>query len=144
MSQQMFCPYELIFFLTITGAARGSQNIQMFLPPFGRSYISGPRTQCTATHGGVTSVQSPGKIFCSYIGYLKQTPALRRVKVSVLMRLILNDSQISDQSAPHDRPQSRALSCPTHCSQLTPLKSGGQLDLGEWEGYVAIARQVTT
>ena len=93
---------------------------------------------------GVTSVQSPGKIFCSYIGYLKQTPALRRVKVSVLMRLILNDSQISDQSAPHDRPQSRALSCPTHCSQLTPLKSGGQLDLGEWEGYVAIARQVTT
>ena len=91
------------------------------------------------------AIYSNTQIFLSYIGYLKHTPALRRVKVSVLMRLILNDSQISDQSAPHDRPQSRALSCPNHCNPIdTPLKSVGQSDSGEWEGYVGIARQVTT
>ena len=34
----------------------------------------------------------------------------------------------------------------TTATELTPsLKSGGQLDsTGEWEGYVGIARQVTT
>ena len=113
--------------------------MKMFLPGFGHNLDQFDKQNIQQHTADECSDQ--GKIL--FIWYLKGTPALRRVKVSVLMRL-LNDSQISDQSAPHDRPQSRALSPSTHCSKLTRLKSGGQLDSGEWEGYVAIARQVTT